>query len=213
MRATTSHCWPSSSASRPRRSRPEPSPTPGRGRWERRVAPPSGRPRRAGARRRRRRASMASSAGATDDGAALARSQARAILAERRFHSTPIPRPLHGVLHAVGKALEAPLHAVDEVVSKLGVHTPGGSTVVWAILAAFVLAISGALAARGSRRALSDPAALAARGGAAQPIRARDLEREAETAARAGRHADAVRLRFRAGLMRLAESERIQGAP
>jgi hypothetical protein len=156
---------------------------------------------------------MASSAGATDGGAALARSQARAILAERRFHSTPIPRPLHGVLHAVGKALEAPLHAVDEVVSKLGVHTPGGSTVVWAILAAFVLAISGALAARGSRRALSDPAALAARGGAAQPIHARDLEREAETAERAGRHADAVRLRFRAGLMRLAESERVQGAP
>jgi hypothetical protein len=47
----------------------------------------------------------------------------------------------------------------------------------------------------------------------APPIRARDLERNADAAERDGRHADAVRLRFRAGLMRLAESERVQGAP
>jgi hypothetical protein len=145
--------------------------------------------------------------------AALARSQARTILAERRFHSAPVPRPLHGVLHAVGRALEAPLNGVDELVSKLAMHIPGGASVVWATLAAVVLVSSAVLAVRGSRRALRDVQAVGTRAGSAPPLRARDLEREADAAERAGLHANAVRLRFRAGLMRLAESERVQGAP
>jgi hypothetical protein len=155
---------------------------------------------------------MASSASATRGAAALARSQARAILAERRFHVAPIPRPLHGVLHAIGEALESPLHGVDELVSKLAASTPGGATVVWAALAALVLAVSGLLAVRGSRRALRGPAA--GMGVGAEPsMRAVDLERDAASAELQGRHADAVRLRFRAGLMRLAESERVETAP
>jgi hypothetical protein len=156
---------------------------------------------------------MASSASAADGAAALARSQARAILAEGRFHPAPVPHPLHGLLHAVGRALESPLHGVNELVSKLAVHTPGGATVVWAVLAAAVLALSGLLAVRGARRALSDPATGAAGAGAAPPIRATDLEREAVAAEARGRHADAVRLRFRAGLLRLAESELVADAP
>ena len=144
--------------------------------------------------------------------AAVARSQARAILAERRFRQGPIPRPLHGLLHAIGSVLESPVNAVDELVSKLSVSTPGGSTAVWAVLAALVLAISCLLAVRGSRRALRDPAASAgSRGGV--PLRASDLERDAGEAEAQGRHAEAVRLRFRAGLMRLAERELAEAAP
>ncbi len=155
---------------------------------------------------------MASSASAADGAAATAREQARAILAEGRFHVSSVPRPLHGVLHAVGRALESPLHAVDELVSKLGVITPGGPTVVWAALAALVLALSGVLAVRGSRRALRDPGA-GTSAGAGPPVRAADLERAAAAAEVQGRHADAVRLRFRAGLLALAESERLRAAP
>jgi hypothetical protein len=155
---------------------------------------------------------MASSASAADGAAATAREQARAILAEGRFHVSSIPRPLHGVLHAVGSALESPLHAVGELVSKLGVITPGGPTVVWAALAALVLALSGVLAVRGSRRALRDPGT-GTGAGAEPPVRAADLERAAAAAEVQGRHADAVRLRFRAGLLALAESERLQAAP
>jgi hypothetical protein len=155
---------------------------------------------------------MASSSRSVDGTAALAREQARAILTERRFQQAPIPRPLHGLLHAIGKALESPLNAVGELVSKLAVSTPGGSITVWAVLAALVLAISGLLAVRGSRRALRDPAGDAS-SGSGLPLRASDLERDAAEAEAHERRAEAVRLRFRAGLMRLAERELVEAAP
>jgi hypothetical protein len=155
---------------------------------------------------------MASSASAAASAAAaLARERARAILAESRFHSGPIPRPLHGLLHAVGRALESPLQALEELVSSLAVDVPGGSTTVWAALAAAVLALTAALAARGARRSLRDPTG--GTEGAARTLRARDLERDATAAEAQERHGDAVRLRFRAGLMRLAELELVDGAP
>jgi hypothetical protein len=144
--------------------------------------------------------------------AAAARGQARAILAERRFRQGPIPRPLHGLLHAIGSALESPLGWMEELVSKLAVSTPGGSITVWAVLAALVLAISCLLAVRSSRRALRDPAAGTNPGGRL-PLRASDLERDAGKAEALGRYAEAVRLRFRAGLMRLAERELVEAAP
>ena len=78
---------------------------------------------------------MASSA-STGAAATLARERARAILAESRFHSGPIPRPLHGLLHAVGSALESPLEALEELVSSLAADVPGGTITVWAALAA-----------------------------------------------------------------------------
>jgi len=156
---------------------------------------------------------MASSISSSREAAALARGQARAILEQTRFHSGPIPRPLHGLLHAVGSALESPLHALEELVSSLGALAPGGTTTVWAVLAAVVLALSTLLATRGARRALREPHGSGAAAGAGAPLRASDLEREAAAAEAQGRNAEAVRLRFRAGLMRLAEHELIETAP
>jgi Domain of unknown function (DUF4129) len=150
----------------------------------------------------------AASAGA----AALARRQAQSILAERRFHAASFPRPLHGVLHALGRALEAPLNVVNELASKLGSVTPGGTATVWAGLAVVVLVLCGLLAARGARRSLADRT-VALRAGGAEPLRAADLERAAGAAEREGRHGDAVRLRFRAGLMLLAEKQLVEVAP
>jgi uncharacterized protein DUF4129 len=149
----------------------------------------------------------------TGTAARLARERARAILAESRFHSGPIPRPLHGLLHAIGKALESPLEELEELVSSLAVGVPGGTATAWAALAAAVLALSALLAARGARRSLRDPTGDSARAGAARALRASDLERDATAAEAQGRHADAVRLGFRAGLMRLAERQLVDGAP
>ncbi len=156
---------------------------------------------------------MASSISSSREAAALARGQARAILAEARFHSGPIPRPLHGLLHAVGSALESPLHALEELVSSLGALAPGGTITVWALLAAVVLALSAVLATRGARRALRESYGGVGAAGAGAPVRASELERDAAAAEAQGRNAEAVRLRFRAGLMRLAESEVIEAAP
>lgn len=156
---------------------------------------------------------MASAASASSQSAALARSQARAILAERRFRSGPVPRPLHGLLHTVGRALESPLQLLDELVAKVGNIAPGGTATVWAVLAAAVLALSALLATRGARRALREPYGTGALAGTGPPVRASDLERDATAAQAEGRHADAVRLRFRAGLMRLAERELVAAAP
>ena len=90
---------------------------------------------------------------------------------------------------------------------------PGGSATVWAALAAALLALSAVLATRGARRSLRDPAGAGTGAGAARAPRASDLERDAAAAEAQGRHADAVRLRFRAGLMRLSERELLDGAP
>lgn len=143
--------------------------------------------------------------------AALARSHARAILAEARFHSPSVPRPLHGLLQTLGSALESPLNAVAKLVSSLGTVTPGGEGAVWGVLAAAVLALSGVLALRGARRALGGPGTPYAAGDGAPS--ARELELRAQAAETQGQLAEAVRLRFRAGLLRLQERELLDAAP
>jgi len=137
--------------------------------------------------------------------AQLAREQARTILAEGRFRSDHVPRPLHGILSAIGKAISAPLKALEELFSG-EVELPGGAWTLFAVLAAIVLLICAAIAVRRSRRALAEPGAEGARGRGQARATAKDLEAAAEEAEREGRYADAVRLRFRAGLERLGES-------
>jgi hypothetical protein len=151
---------------------------------------------------------MTSPVSVADGSAALARREAQSILAEPRFHADPVPRPLHGVLHAIGQVLEAPLNAVEELVSRLGSLTPGGVVSVWGMLAALVLVGCGVLASTRARRSLAEPGVGAIDVPMQPPLSARDLEREAVAAEGLGHHADAVRLRFRAGLMRLAERDR-----
>jgi hypothetical protein len=150
---------------------------------------------------------MASSTSTAGEPAALARHQAQSILTERRFRSGPIPRPLHGLLSDVGRALESPLEALNELVEKLGTITPGGTIVVWAVLAVILLGLSALLATHGARRSLRDRDTSAGTATGARPLSAAALERSALAAEREGHHAEAVRLRFRAGLMQLAEKQ------
>jgi hypothetical protein len=125
-----------------------------------------------------------------------AREQARSILDERRFHDSQLPRPLHGLLSWLGDRLHSVVDALDGVL-------PGGDNVVWLLLAAavlgFALLVAGRLArARGPGvgRARSD------RGTA--PVDPDVLDRQADEAERSGDYELALRLRFRAGTIRLA---------
>ena len=130
-----------------------------------------------------------------------AREQAQEILGERRFHETELPRPLQRPLEWLGDRLRPIGEAIGDAVDAL----PGPPGVVWLLLAAVVLAASLAVALRliGARA----PGALRPSGGAAgeRPLDATALEREAEAAERAGDLERALRLRFRAGVLRLAE--------
>lgn len=156
---------------------------------------------------------MAGTGIAGEGSAASARQLAQQILAEGRFHKGTVPRPLHDVLREIGRVLESPLNALDELVEKLGSGIPGGSALVWAALAVGVLLASAALGARGTRRALrlSVPTDRSL-GDRSAPSPA-ELEHRAAAAERDARYAEAVRYRFRAGLLRLAEREIVSDAP
>lgn len=143
--------------------------------------------------------------------AQAARRAAAAILRESRFHNPSVPRPLHGVLHDIGKVLQAVGHAVTHAVDRVGGVFPGGTVAVWVLLGLALVAAVAFLARRHSRRALlRDSRRAGGLGGRLE--RAADLEREAARAEREGRFEDAVRLTFRAGLARLAEEGAIRTA-
>lgn len=142
------------------------------------------------------------------DGPAAARDAARAILSESRFHAPGVPRPLHGTLVAIGNALRAPFNAIASLVDSLAAGFPGGVAGVWAVLA-FALAFTVWLLSRRWRREFSGEP----RTRPEESLeRATDLERASSLAERDGRFEDAVRLRFRAGLLRLNERRRIASA-
>jgi hypothetical protein len=145
--------------------------------------------------------------------ATSAREQAHAILTEGRFHSAAVPHPLHGVLEAIGEALEEALALLPDAVGSLGTTVPGGSLVVWLLLTAMLLALIVLLGTRGTRRALDSGRDAPLSDDARDPVSAAQLLREASAAERDGRAEDAVRLHFRRGLLLLLESERLDVAP
>ena len=136
--------------------------------------------------------------------AQAARQAAQAILRESRFHDPSVPRPLHSALHSLGTGAHDVGKAISSVVDSLGSVLPGGTVTAWVLLAGLVIAIVALVARRYTRAALARTPAIDG-----QPARGRvtaaQLERDAQEAERAGRFADAVRLRFRAGLQRLGE--------
>jgi hypothetical protein len=142
---------------------------------------------------------------------AAAREAARAILREGRFHPPAVPRPLHGFLRAIGRALREPFHLLSEAVTSLAGVIPGGAVVVWILIGLAVTGVAVLLARRYSRLALIRSTETPG-GRAERPARASDLLRWAEEAERDGRLEEALRLRFRAGLASLNERGVI-GAP
>jgi hypothetical protein len=134
-----------------------------------------------------------------------AAARARHILSERRFTGSSVPRPFHRVLSWLGGKLSF----LPRFIHRLGRDVPGGAATVWTLLAAIVIGIAAAAAVRIAarregrllvsehrerRRDLDDP---------------RDLERAASEAEERGELELALRLRFRAGLIRLARADRL----
>jgi hypothetical protein len=136
--------------------------------------------------------------------AAGARSRAASIVAEQRFHGSSTPRPLHGVLTAIGKAVKVVLDPIGRLIDRLGGHVPGGAPAVWLLLAALVLAAAALFTSRAVRRRGAEVERLRGMGvGAPGGLDPAALERAADEAERAGDLEHAVRLRFQAGLLRL----------
>jgi Domain of unknown function (DUF4129) len=133
--------------------------------------------------------------------AEAARHAAQSILSEGRFHSSPVPDPLHNTLVSIGRAVQDPFSAFGRLVNNLGTHFPGGGAGLWVAAAVLLLVVTAALTARRAKTRLDRSVA---EGSTSSPGPAQ-LERAAERAERDGRWDEAVRLRFRAGLMRLGE--------
>jgi hypothetical protein len=131
---------------------------------------------------------------------------AREILGETRFKPAPLPRPLHGVLDALGRTFAPVGRWFENAFSSVAGVLPGGGAVVWVLLCVAIVGLAGVAAARMTGRTVVDRARAAALGsGQSGAPDARGLEAAADAAERDGRVEDALRLRFQAGLLRLDE--------
>lgn len=137
------------------------------------------------------------------------RAEARRILSGRRFHRSPVPRPLRGVLRWLGDVLRP----VGEPFAKAWDRVSGNALAMGA-LAGAVVAVAAVVSTRAIRRRT---AAGVARGRPAWPHGAaldpEELERQALAAERAGDLGTALRLRFRAGVVRLDRAGVVDDRP
>jgi hypothetical protein len=136
-----------------------------------------------------------------------ARDQAREILGGRRYKPADVPRPFQGVLEWLGERLRP----IADFFSRL-TESLIGKLVLAAVLAGIVAVIALLLA---RRRAAGDTSIGAGRRRGARE-ESRDpglLERDADAAERRGDLDAALRLRFRAGLLRLDRAGAIRFRP
>jgi hypothetical protein len=140
---------------------------------------------------------------ATQETPVEAREEARRILAEDRFHETELPRPLRRPLEWLGDRLEP----VGDLVERILEPLPGETSLIWLVLAAAAFLLAVWIATRLVLR--HGPPAQRLHGGARadeeESADAATLERLADAAERTGDLERAVRLRFRAGILRLVE--------
>ena len=148
-----------------------------------------------------------SGAGATVPSATQAREEARTILSDERFRPAPVPRPFRGILETLARWLDPVLDAIAsffdwiaEAFRFLALGT-GGAFGLWLVIAAIVVAIT-VVRTRAvvAERAQSRRSASLVREAGDDPKRLEILAAEAEER---GDHDLAVRLRFRAGVLRL----------
>ena len=142
---------------------------------------------------------------------AQAREEARHILSERRFHGTSVPRPLHGFFSWLARHLHFLSRGFDWVAVRIG-----GQKVLWTIVAVGVLALTAVVSRQLARRRVEVEARgrgrhrRGARGREEDPA---ELELLADEAERRGDLEVALRLRFRAGLLRLGRARALPLRP
>ena len=137
-----------------------------------------------------------------------ARDDVRDILSDRKFRSEPVPRPLRGPLEWLGDRVKWLAEAVADALRAI----PGPT---WVALAVLVAVLLGLLVARLAGRPGGRLLARSPSGGA--PVAESDdpdaLEAAAAEAEARGDYSTALRLRFRAGLLRLDERGAITFRP
>ena len=131
-----------------------------------------------------------------------ARAEAGAVLAERRFSETPPPRPFRRLLRWLGDRIDGPLTWLAE-------RVPGGERALWAILGALVMAGAALVAVRLGASRGGGVVDRAARLRGERGVDPAELERRAHEAEGRGELELALRLRFRAGLVRLARLDAV----
>lgn len=151
--------------------------------------------------RLRLRALRGARVGASETGAA--RQDAARILDERRFQPEPTPRPFRRLLEWLSAPVREAGEALERVVEFLAGLLPGGESTLWAILALLVCAAAGVVAGRIARRRGGVTVDATRSSGRSPKLDPGRLEREAAEAERRGDLELALRLRFRAGLVRL----------
>jgi hypothetical protein len=138
--------------------------------------------------------SAAAAAATAPAGSDELRRLAASILSERRFRGAPLADPLRPVLRQLGRWLRDLGSGIPGL--------PGGAAVTWTLIAAFVLGAA-VYGARRRLRGLAPAERQRTADGAGPADDARALERDAAQAERRGAFAEAIRLRFRAGLLGL----------
>ena len=137
-----------------------------------------------------------------------ARRAAAEILRERRFQTEKSPQPLRGVLTWLGDRVRPLGRPFGWVLRQLNRILPGGGSVVWVAVVLIFVLTAAALVFRFARTRTGR--AKAAENTIGEHRTAAELERQADEAEQAGRYGDGVRLRFRAGLRRLAEQHALR---
>jgi hypothetical protein len=147
--------------------------------------------------------------GAVDAGAA--RQVAKAILSDPRYHSHRGPRPFAGFFRRVGELAVDP---VLRLLRAIGDALPRTGSPLWIGLAAVVVAGAVVFAVRLSAgRGRQRFADLGRHGAGHGDLHPDELERRADEAERRGDLDTALRLRFRAGLIRLADAGAVRLRP
>ena len=150
----------------------------------------------------RRLAALAGGSERTGAAPAAARAAAVAVLAERRFSETPPPRPFRRLLNWIGGVIDGPLTWLSE-------RTPGGGATLWVLLGALVMLGAAVVAVLLGTRLGGVVVERHARSRDELGPDPRELERLADEAEQRGELERALRLRFRAGLLRLARIEAV----
>jgi Domain of unknown function (DUF4129) len=135
-----------------------------------------------------------------------ARDQAREILDGRRYKPAKVPRPFEGVLEWLGDRLRP----IGDFFSRLAESLPG-KIVLGALLAGAVVLVTWLVARQ--RAAVSGDGGGGRRRAALENVDPGRLERDADAAERKGDLDLALRLRFRAGLLRLDRKGAIRFRP
>jgi hypothetical protein len=134
-----------------------------------------------------------------------ARAAARDILSDERFRGSDVPRPFRGLLAWIGDRLEP----IGKAIGSFAERVPGGPAVLWTIVGGAVALVAALVALRMAhgRAARVVEARARLRTSRVDPL---ELEREADEAERRGDLERALRLRFRAGLVRLDRARVIE---